>query len=151
MVYHLNLHGFLVSEEAGSIFEEVSGGDFHVWYETISFDGYSEHILTNAFQINHKNHIVSLGEARGEVYPDFGLLFFGEATLLISDTELLVLGAAIAWYSDGIVDVDLRCVGEVDGFGDEEFVAHLSEVYDFVAESESWCDYMAAESKGQHL
>jgi len=151
VVDDLNLHGFLVSEEAGSIFEEVSGGDFYVWHKAKGFDGHGEHILANAFQINHKNHIVSLGEARGEVYPDFGLLFFGEATLLIGDAELLVLGAAIAWNSDGIVDVDLRCVGEVDGFGDEELIAHFSEVDDLVTESESWRHYMAAESEGEHL
>ena len=100
MVDDLDLHGFFVSEEAGAIFEEVSGGDFHIWHEAVSFDGHGEHILAYAFQINHKNHIVSLGEAGSEVYLDFRLLFLGEATLLVCDAELLILRATVSGNSD---------------------------------------------------
>jgi hypothetical protein len=66
----------------------------------VSFDGHGEHILAYAFQINHKNHIVSLGEAGSEVYLDFRLLFLGEATLLVCDAELLILRATVSGNSD---------------------------------------------------
>jgi len=100
VINDLDLHGFFVSEEAGAIFEEVSGGDFHIWHEAVGFDRHGEHILAYAFQINNKNHIVSLGEAGGEVYLDFGLLFLSEATLLIGNAELLILRATVSGNSD---------------------------------------------------
>ena len=146
MVDDFDLHRFLVSEEASTILEEVSGGDFYVWNKAMRFDGHGEHILAYAFQINHKHHVVSLGEAGCELYFDFRLLFLGEATLFVGYAELLILRTAVAGNSDGVVNVDFRGVGEVDGLRNKEFVAHLSKVNDLVTESESWRHNMAAES-----
>lgn len=96
-----------MAQEASSVFEEVSRDHTDFWNETLSLNRDGEHVLTNTGQVDHKYHVVDLGEAGNEFNLDFGGFIALQTAFVVNKFEFLVKRAAISRHTDRVVDVDL--------------------------------------------
>lgn len=151
LVNDLNLHGFLVAQEALVVLKEVCRHHAHFGNQALCFDWHGKHVLPHARQVYNEHHVVDLREAWDELNLDFGSLVSRQSILLVCESEFLVQGATITRHANGVVYVDFGGVGQIDGFGHRELVADLSEVNNVVRELKSRCYHVTLEGECQHL
>ena len=151
LVNNLDLLGLWVFEEAIIELEELVRLNAHSWYDTLSFDGYGKHILTDTLKVHNKNHIVDVRHTWDELYHDLCGAVLGQASAVVLDVEFVLERSSITRDSHYIVDVHLRGVRQVDSLGFWELIRNLAKIDNVFRETEGWSNDVALECQGQHF
>ena len=107
--------------------------------------------MADALEVNYQYHVVELRKAWYELDVDLGLLAPLETTAIVLDVELGLEAPSISWYSDHVVDVDLRGVREVNSLLNRELVGDSTKVYDLLGELEGRSHNVALEGESKHF
>lgn len=94
-------------QEAIVKLKELVGLNTHLRHDALGFDGYSEHVLSDTFEVNHEHHIVDMLHTWDKLDHDLSCAILSQPSTIILDVEFVLEGTTITRDSNHVVDVDL--------------------------------------------